>query len=357
MTQSWQERLAERRSWEPPADWVRVRTLEAHTGGEPLRIILEGFPELPGETILEKRRYARTHHDDLRKALMWEPRGHADMYGCLIVPPTTQGADFGVLFLHNEGWSSMCGHGIIAVTKVAVETGLISAAGPEVAVEIDSPAGRISATAILDPEYESEPRVRSVRFRNVPSFVAALDETVEVPGLGTVRYDLVFGGAFYAYVQAGDLGLTCAEAEAQQLIETGREIKEAIMASRAIDHPFEEDLGFLYGTIFIAPPIGEGVNSRNVCIFADGELDRSPTGTGVSGRVALHHARGELAVGEPTVIESIVGSRFTAKVAETVTFGPYDAVVPEVEGSAYICGKGDFLIDPDDPLGKGFFLR
>ena len=354
MTQGWQERLAARGAWEPPADWIRVRTLEAHTGGEPLRIILEGFPDLPGDTILAKRRFAREHHDDLRKALMWEPRGHADMYGCLVVPPTTEGADFGVLFLHNEGWSSMCGHGIIAVTKAAVETGLIPANGSEIPVEIDSPAGRISATAILAPDGS---RVRSVRFRNVPSFVAALDEMIDVPGFGSVRYDLVFGGAFYAYVNAADLEFTCAESEAQQLIEAGRAIKNAIMASRKIEHPFEEDLGFLYGTIFVAPPIGEGSDSRNVCIFADGELDRSPTGTGVSGRVALHFARGELSVGEPTTIESIVGSRFVAKVAERTSFGPYEAVIPEVEGSAHFCGKGDFLIDPEDPLGYGFFLR
>jgi proline racemase len=338
--------------WRPPDDWRRIRTIDAHAAGEPLRVILDGFPELPGDSILARRRAACGQFDGLRTALMWEPRGHADMYGCLVSPPATPDADFGVLFLHNEGWSTMCGHGIIAVTKVALETGLVPMTAPETVVRIDSPAGLITATArILDGGVES------VRFRNVPSFVLDLDQTVDVPGLGSVRYDLAFGGAFYAYVRASDFGLTCAPSEFGRLIETGMRIKRAVMARRPIAHPFEEDLGFLYGTIFIAPPLTDGADSRNVCIFAEGEVDRSPTGTGVSGRMALHYARGEIGMDEPLVIESIIGSRFTGRVAEETVFGPYAAVVPEVEGTAHITGTHTFLIDPDDPLQDGFVLR
>ena len=339
-------------AWRAPKDWLRIRTIDAHAGGEPLRIFLDGFPDLPGDTLLARRRAARDRFDTLRTALMWEPRGHADMYGCVITPAVTDEADFGVLFLHNEGWSTMCGHGIIAVTKVALETGLVSMRSPETIVRIDSPAGLITATARIAAD-----RVRSVRFRNVPSFVLDLDQRVDVPGLGAVRYDLAFGGAFYAYVQAADVGLTCAPEEVSKLIDVGMRIQRAVTADRPISHPFEEDLSFLYGTIFIAPPVSDGVDSRNVCIFAEGEVDRSPTGTGVSGRMAIHYARGETTLDEPLVIESIVGSRFTGRVAEETTFGPHPAVIPEVEGTAHITGIHTFLIDPEDPLKDGFILR
>jgi proline racemase len=336
----------------PPQDWLRITTLDVHTGGEPFRVITGGYPELPGDTILARRRYAREHLDHLRTALMWEPRGHADMYGCIVTPPVSPGADFGVLFMHNEGYSTMCGHGIIAIAKVAVETGLVPAVEPETTVRIDAPAGLVTAYARV-----ADGQVTSVRFHNVPSFVVALDETVQVPGLGRVRYDLAFGGAFYAYVQAADVGLTCTHEDFRPLIEKGTAIKRAIVASRPIRHPFEEDLSLLYGTIFIEPPRGEGAHSRNVCIFAEGEVDRCPTGTGVSGRLAIHHARGEGAVGQPIVVESIIGSRFTGRIVDTTTFGPYDAIIPEVEGTAHITGRHEFLIDPNDPLREGFILR
>jgi trans-L-3-hydroxyproline dehydratase len=340
------------KDWTPPLDWLKVRTIDAHTGGEPLRIIIDGFPAIPGETILERRRYAKESLDHLRTALMWEPRGHADMYGCLITPPVSPDADLGVLFLHNEGYSTMCGHGIIALTKVALETGLIRMISPETIVKIDTPAGLVTACGRV-----SDGQVQSVYFRNVPSFVAALDETIHVPGLGQVRYDLAFGGAFYAYVQAEEVGLNCTPENYRALIEKGMMIKRAIMAKGAIQHPFEPDLSFLYGTIFIGPPLGKGADSRNVCVFAEGEVDRSPTGTGVSGRMAIHYARGEINLNQPMVIESIIGSRFTGQAVGTTNFGPYTAVIPEVEGTAHITGRHEFVIDPDDPLQKGFILR
>lgn len=317
-----------------------------------MRIFVEGYPDVPGRTILEKRRYAKENLDHLRTALMWEPRGHADMYGCLVTPPVTPEADIGVLFLHNEGYSTMCGHGIIAITKVVLESGLLPITGPESTVKIDTPAGLVTAHARLSNQI-----VQSVYFYNVPSFVVALNETVEVPGLGTVRYDLAFGGAFYAYVQANDVGLTCTPNNFRPLIEKGMAIKRAIMAGRSIPHPFEADLSFLYGTIFIGPPLDKNADSRNVCIFAEGEVDRCPTGTGVSGRMAIHHARGEIGLNEPMVIESIIGSRFTGQVVNTTRFGPHPAVIPQIEGTAHITGRHEFFIDPTDPLRDGFILR
>jgi trans-L-3-hydroxyproline dehydratase len=342
----------EMRSWSPPTDWLKITTIDAHTAGEPFRVITGGYPVLPGDTILDRRRYAKEHLDHLRTALMWEPRGHADMYGCVVTPPVSPEADIGILFLHNEGYSTMCGHGIIGIAKVALETGLLPMSAPETTIRIDTPAGLVTAHARVD-----DGQVTSVRFHNVPSFVLALDETVQVPGLGEVRYDLAFGGAFYAYVQAEEAGLTCIPEDFRPIIDRGAAIKRAIIASRPTPHPFEEDLSFLYGTIFVGPPLGEGAHSRNVCVFAEGEVDRCPTGTGVSGRLAIHHARGEIGPGEPMVVESIIGTRLTGRIVETTTFGPYAALIPEIEGAAHITGRHEFLVDPEDPLRDGFILR
>ncbi len=336
----------------PPSDWLKITALDAHTGGEPFRVIVDGFPELQGDTILEKRRYAKENYDHLRTALMWEPRGHADMYGCILTPPVTPNADFGILFIHNEGFSTMCGHGIIGIATVVLETGMLPMTAPTTTIKIDSPAGSITAFAHIE-----DSRVKSVSFHNVPSFVAELDAIVDVPGLGKVRYDLAFGGAFYAYVNAKDVGVTCTAEEYRPLIEKGMAIKRAVTNSRRVIHPFEEDLGFLYGTIFIDKPQEPGSHSRNVCIFADGEVDRSPTGTGVSGRLAIHHRRGEIQTGEEITIESIIGSKFAGRVVEGATFGVYPAIIPEIRGEAHIAGRNELWLDPNDPFNNGFLLR
>ena len=340
------------KTWTPPEDWQKITTIDAHTGGEPFRVITGGLPEIQGDTILERRQHMKKHLDHLRTALMWEPRGHADMYGCVVTPPVTPGADIGVLFLHNEGYSTMCGHGIIGIATVALETGMLPVIAPVTTIKIDTPAGLVTAHAKL-----KQHRVTSVYFHNVPSFALALDEEVNVPGLGTVRYDIAYGGAFYAFVQAEDVGLTTRPEDFAALVKAGRAIKRAVMDNRSISHPFEEDLGFLYGTIFIGSPHSTDSHSSNVCIFADGEVDRSPTGTGVSARLALHYARREIDIDQSIIIESIIGSQFKGRVVTTTTFGPYDAVIPEVEGSAYITGRHEFLLDPADPLQEGFFLR
>ena len=340
------------KNWRAPEDWQKITTIDAHTAGEPFRVITSGFPPLVGETILDKRRFAKQKYDHLRTALMLEPRGHADMYGCLVTPPVSDDADFGVLFMHNEGFSTMCGHGIIAMTTIALECGLVAMRAPRTTLRIDTPAGLVTASALIE-----EDRVRSVFFQNVPSFVIDLDQLVDVPGLGEVRYDLAFGGGFYAYVNAADVDLKVSPDDLHALIDKGMAIKRAIMSRRTIPHPFEADLSFLYGTIFVDKPQGEAAHSRNVCIFAEGEVDRSPTGTGVSGRLAIHHARGEIGIGETITIESIIGSAFRCSVVEECMFGPHRAIIPEVEGSAHITGRHEFLIDPHDPLKNGFVMR
>ncbi len=333
-------------------EWQRITTIEAHTAGEPLRVLTGGFPELPGETILAKRRYARENLNHLRTALMWEPRGHADMYGCIVTEPVTADGDLGVLFFHNEGFSTMCGHGIIGLAKVALDTGMIDKPGERPVIKMDTPAGRVTAYAQREGS-----RVVFVSFHNVPSFVYALDQTVDVPGIGPVNYDVAFGGAFYAFCRAGELGVELTPPGFRELIDAGVRVKTAVMNSLPLAHPFEEDLGFLYGTIIVGEAHDPAHHSRNVCIFADGEVDRCPTGTGVSARAAIHYARGELARGEPFIVESILGTTFTGRIIDEVQFGPYQAVVPEVTGSAHICGRAEWLIDPEDPLRHGFILR
>ena len=340
------------KNWNPPDGWTEFQTIDAHTEGEPLRIILSGYPELKGITLLEKITNAQNHYDELRKAIIWEPRGHADMYGAIIVEPDTTGADFGVIFIHNEGYSTGCGHAVIALTKVFVETGLISMNEPETEVKMDVPSGFIRSYAKV-----KNGQVTGVRFENVPSFIQSLDTEVDVPGLGMIKYDLAFGGAFYAFVDVAQLDLDCKSEYQNQLIETGMKIKHAVMDSVEMVHPLELDMNFLYGTIFTGVSKDPNHHSRNVCIFAEGEVDRSPTGTGVSARAAILHAKGEIKVGESTIIESIIGSTFSVKVVATTTFGHYDAVIPEVSGNAYITGKNTFWINQEDPLKNGFILR
>ena len=317
-----------------------------HTGGEPLRVLIDGLPSIEGQNVLEKRRYFREHYDHIRTGLMWEPRGHADMYGAVMT--SSADADFDVFFLHNEGYSTMCGHAIIALTKLAIETGLV--AKPEISFNV--PAGKVHARATIENN-----KVREASFRNVPSFLYLRDERVQAPGVGSVPFDVAYGGAFYAFVEAEHVGLTLTPEHFNRIIDYGRRIKQAVMNQFPITHPFEDDLSFLYGTIFTEPAAKPGVHSRNVCIFADGELDRSATGSGVSARAALHHAKGELRLNERVTIESILGSTMSVEVVEVTKFGPYDAVVPKVSGTASIIGRHEFYFDPEDPFRDGFIFR
>jgi trans-L-3-hydroxyproline dehydratase len=274
------------------------------------------------------------------------------MYGCVVTEPASPDGTIGVVFLHNEGYSTMCGHGIIALTTAAIETGMIALKGEETTLKIDTPAGLVTARARI-----SGKSVERVFFENVPSFVYALDQRVSVPDFGDILYDVAFGGAFYAFCQAEDFGLSLIPEEFSKIVSLGRQIKEAVSEHLPIQHPFEEELGFLYGTIFTGPAHSKDHYSRNVCVFAEGEVDRSPTGTGVSARAALHFERGEIEEDEPFVVESLLGTSFTGRVARTTVFGPYKAVIPEVSGTAHIIGKNEHLIDPGDPLKHGFFLR
>lgn len=349
------ERAIVWRQSDAPGGDRRFTTLDLHAAGEPLRIITSGMPEIPGATMLERRRWLREHLDHVRRALMWEPRGHYNMYGCVVTPPVAPEADAGVLFLHNEGYSTMCGHGVIALVTALLETGTLPARGAETPVTLDTPAGLVRATAHLD----TAGRVARVSFVNVPSFVLARDMAVAVDGVGPVTVDIAFGGAFYAIVPAERVGLRVLPEETERLVAAGEAIKRAVNAATPIAHPDEPDLGFLYGTILTGPPEDPAHHSRNICVFANAEVDRSPTGTGVSARLALLAARGEIDDGAEIVIESILGaaSAFGGRVVGRAMVGEYPAVLPEVSGTAYITGRHEFILDPHDSLGAGFLVR
>ena len=331
-----------------------ITTIDAHAAGEPLRIITGGLPSLPGNSMLEKRRYMQRNLDHVRRALMWEPRGHRDMYGCVLTAPVTPGADLGVLFMHNEGYSTMCGHGIIALVTTLLKRGALPAKGKRTPVNLDTPAGLVRATAHLD----NSGHVEYVSFLNVPSFVYARDVELDVPAYGHLTVDVAFGGAFYAFLPAVQLGLSVTPVQANQLAAAGDLITKAVNAILPVKHPLEEDLGFLYGTIFTGQSQDPAHHSRNVCIFANAQVDRSPTGTGVSSRLALHCAKGEITDGQHIIIESILGaaSTFSGRVVGHAQVGPYEAIVPEVSGRAFITGRHEFVIDPQDELGRGFFF-
>ena len=344
-------------------DWSRhdhrqgkivLTTFDAHAAGEPLRIVTGGLPEVPGDSLLQRRRWMRDHLDHLRRALMWEPRGHHDMYGCVLLPPCAPEADLAVLFLHNEGYSTMCGHGIIALVTVLLEVGAWPTCGEQTPLTIETPAGLVRAVGHLG----AKGKVAKVSFRNVPSFLYRRDLSLDSHGLGKVVVDVAFGGAYYAILPAQRVELRVTIEQKQRLLSAAAAIKAAVERAVPIEHPLESDLGFLYGVIFTDEPEDAAHHSRNLCVFASAEVDRSPTGTGVSARLALLRARGEIALGQSIAIESILGKRsvFEGRVIEETRFGPHAAVVPEVSGQAFLTGRHEFVIDPDDPLAHGFVL-
>jgi trans-L-3-hydroxyproline dehydratase len=314
--------------------------------------------------MLEKREWVLRHADHLRRALMLEPRGHADMYGAILTEPVTPGSHAGVLFMHNEGYSTMCGHGIVAVTTIALERGLLLPGGDGTTVIYDSPAGTIRARARLAArargtedtkaaEDTEAPRVESVAFVNVPSFVLHGGLIVKL-GSRHIRADVAFGGAFYAIVDSEAVGLPIDVPHLAELRRVGMDIKEAIEAAHTIAHPLEPGLRGIYGTIFTGPSSDERADLRNVTIFADAEVDRSPCGTGTAAVMSVIDAMGLLGDEKPFVHESLIGTRFSGRVASRTVVGDYQAIVPEIEGSAWITGEHTFLVDDTDPLKDGF---
>jgi trans-L-3-hydroxyproline dehydratase len=330
----------------------RIRSIDAHAAGEPLRLIVEGLPSPEGKTMLEKRAWAQKHIDHLRRAVMLEPRGHADMYGALLTEPVSPDALAGVLFMHNEGWSTMCGHGVIAVTTIVIEREL--AWSGQNTMILDSPAGPVEARPVINSAAGTR-RVSSVSFRNVPSFVLEAGLHVKLTNR-IVPVDVAFGGAFYAIADAEAVGIPITPARLPDLRRVGMEIKREVERLRQVEHPLDPGLKGIYGTIFTASPEHHDAHLKNVTIFADAEVDRSPCGTGTAAVMAVLSEMGVLAENSPFVHESIVGTVFTGRISGHTQVGEHAAIVPEIEGSAWITGEHMFLIDGEDPLKAGFRL-
>ena len=335
-----------------------ITTTDYHTGGEPFRIVTGGVPPLHGRSVPERRRWAAANVDEIRQLLVNEPRGHADMYGGFVTPPDDGDGDLGVVFFHNEGYSTACGHGTIALVTWAIESGRVVAppGAHEVQVTVDVPSGRLACTARLD----GYGRVETVSFRNVPSFVLARDVRLGTRR-GSVTLDVAFGGAFYGSLDVRHLGLRIEAHALPDLIALQRELRPALARALEVVHPDQPELAGIYGVIFWEPV--ESVEDaeptqRNVTVFADGEVDRSPCGSGTSARLAILHDRGDLAIGQTLRHRSIVDSVFDGRVVGVgPAIGDHASVITEVEGSAFRIGEHTFTLDKRDPLGRGFLLR
>lgn len=326
-----------------------LSTVEMHTGGEPTRIVIDGWPRLSGKTLLDKRREAKARFDHLRRGLMLEPRGHDGMYGALLVEPDHPEADLAVLFMHNEGYSTMCGHATIALARWAVESGRVPRGRTETVVRLQCPCGLVVARVARDGR---------VCFESVPSFAQALDRVAPTATWGPVSLDIAYGGAFYALLDAGTIGLDLHRLPMRVIADAGEEIARAAAGAIAVEHPDEPDLSFLYGTILTDGGDGaDGKPSRNVCIFAGRQIDRSPTGSGVAARMALQFARRGARIGEERQFESCTGAVFGGKVLrDGPSVGGRNSVIVEVAGMAHFVGQARFRFDDDDPLRDGFSL-
>jgi proline racemase len=327
-----------------------LHAVDSHTEGMPTRVITGGVGVLPGETMFDRRRWFMEHSDELRTLLMYEPRGHSAMSGAILQPPTRPDADWGVLYIEVSGCLPMCGHGTIGVATVLVETGMVTVTEPVTTIRLDTPAGLVVAEVAVE-----DGAAESVTIRNVPSYSHALDQAVEVPGFGQVRYDIAYGGNFYAMVQLDDLGLPYDLAVKQQLLDAGLAIMDAINDQNRPVHPENPEIDVCHHVQLIAPG-SDAKHSRHAMAIHPGWFDRSPCGTGTSARMAQLHARGELALHTDFVNTSFIGRSFTGRLVEEVMVGDRPGVVPTITGSAWVTGTAQYLLDPTDPFPAGFLL-
>jgi proline racemase len=324
--------------------------VDSHTEGMPTRVVTGGVATIPGTTMAERRAHFVEHLDHVRRLLMYEPRGHSAMSGAILQPPTRPDADFGVLFIEVSGCLPMCGHGTIGVATVLVETGMVPVTEPVTTVRLDTPAGLVVAEVTIE-----DGAARSVTIRNVPSFAVRFDAEAAVPGLGPVRYDLAYGGNFYAIVDLDALGLPFDRAAAGRLLDAGLAIMDAINEKAPPSHPVDATISGVHH-VYLKAPGSTARHSRHAMAIHPGWFDRSPCGTGTSARMAQLHARGELPLHTDFVNESFIGTRFVGRLVDTTDVAGQPAVVPTVTGRAWITGTAQYLLDPDDPFPAGFQL-
>ncbi len=329
---------------------VVYHAVDSHTEGMPTRVITGGVGVLPGATMAERRLRFIAERDELRTLLMYEPRGHAAMSGAILQPPTRPDADFGVLYIEVSGCLPMCGHGTIGVATVLVETGMVEVVEPETVIRLDTPAGLVTARVSV-----SDGHADAVTLENVPSYCHALDEVVQVPGFGPVRYDIAYGGNFYAVVRLADLGIDFDRANGARMLQAGLAIMAAINEQRPVVHPEHPEIDVCHH-LYLEAPGSTAEHSRHAMAIHPGWFDRSPCGTGTSARMAQLHARGQLGVGVDFVNESFIGSRFIGRIAGETSVGGRPGILPTVTGRAWITGTAQYLLDPSDPYPAGFLL-
>lgn len=332
---------------------LRLKTIETHTGGEPSRIVISGMPGIPGKTMPEKMAYLQEHYDNIRTGLMNEPRGHKDMFGAILMEPAHPDADFGIVYMCGDCYENMCGHNTIGFAVAAVERQMVKVTEPVTKLNLDTPAGMVQVSVNVENGL-----AKSVDFVNIPAFVYKPDVVVEVPTIGEVRFDLSYGGNFYAFVRAEDIGVEDISPEnSRQVIEQAMKLRRVIDAEVKIQHPTLPHITTLEGVSVIGPPKSPNATAQNCIVFGDGKIDRSPCGTATSARVALEYYRGNLKMGEPFVNESILCSQFTGRVLEEVQVTPeIRGIIPQISGTAFIIAENEFIFDDRDPLKDGFVL-
>ena len=346
---------------------LTLQAIDLHCGGEPLRLITAGYPPIPVAPVLERRRWVHEHADHVRRAAVYEPRGHRDMYAAVLLPPGRSDADLTVLFMHNEGYSTMCGHGTIAIATALVEEGLFPAEVPETVIRLEAPAGLVTAHVSTSRSADGAVEATGVRFENVPSYLAARDLAVHPDGLGLdgpLPVDIGFGGAYYGIVDAAALGLRVVPAQVDALTRAGAAITDVLRRDHTPAHPTEPDLGFVYGTIIVdhepatAPDgLASEADIRNVTVFAEAEVDRSPCGSGTSALLAQGASRGHLGIGDLLANASITGAVFHGRLVSATRLGSEPAWATSIAGTAYLAGYSTLVVDARDPLGDGFLLR
>ncbi|MBB6218403.1 proline racemase [Anaerosolibacter carboniphilus] len=328
-----------------------IHTIDSHTMGEPTRIVVGGVPRIPGKTMADKKKYLEDHLDYVRTSLMHEPRGHNDMFGSIITNATTEEADFGIIFMDGGGYLNMCGHGSIGAATIAVESGMVKVTEPYTDIVMEAPAGLIKARVKIE-----NGKAKEASITNVPSFLYKKDLVIEVPSIGKVTLDIAFGGSFFAIVDAKQLGVKVETSQSDDLLKIGLEVRDIINQSVKVQHPEKRHINSVDLVEIFDKATHPEAHYKNVVVFGQGQLDRSPCGTGTSAKLATLYAKGYIKENEDFVYESITGTLFKGKVVGHTKVAEFDAIIPEITGSAYITGFNHYVIDPEDPLKYGFCL-
>ncbi|MFC2947646.1 proline racemase family protein [Virgibacillus sediminis] len=342
--------ISEKMKTESNKGIMKITTLDTHTGGDPTRIVTDGLPEIIGDTMIEKKRYLIDHYDNIRTSLMHEPRGHRDMFGAILLEPTSPTADIGVVFMDTGGYLNMCGHGTIGVVTAIIESGIVDKSGNEIELVLDTPAGLVEIKARM-----KEDKVTSVSLKNVPSFSWIKDKRVTISGIGEIHVDVSFGGSFYVFVNPRELNIDLIPANADRLRSLGMLIKEEVNKQIPVQHPTVEDINTIDLVLFLDKSDTEGVNTRNVAVFGESNVARSACGTGLSAQMAAIY-NSKLSLNETYVTESFIGTTMRGVLVEEVKLENKVGVIPIITGDAVVTGQHEFYIDRRDSLSRGFLL-